>query len=247
MKIVVVGGTGLIGSRLVNQLRERGHEAVPASPSKGVDIITGQGLAAALAGASIMVDVTNAPAWEDAAVMNFFTTSTRNLLEYGSAAGVKHFVALSVVGTERMLASGYFRAKLAQEDLIKAGPIPYTIVRATQFFEFVKSIGDFSTRDGKVRLPAAPFQPMAAEDVASQLADIALEPPWKSTIDIAGPEKVGLDELIRRDLAARQDPREVVTDPAAGYFGVPVDDKSLVPLGAARLGSTTFKDWLKYV
>ena len=245
MKIVVIGGTGLIGSRLVNQLRERGHEAVAASPSKGVDIITGQGLAEALDGAPIMVDVTNAPAWEDAAVMNFFTTSTRNLLNHGSAAGVKHFVALSVVGTERMLASGYFRAKLAQEDLIKAGPIPYTIVRATQFFEFVKNIGDFSTREGKVRLPAAAFQPIAADDVARLVADISLETPLNGTVDIAGPEKVELDELIRRDLAAKQDPREVVSDPEAGYFGVPVDDKSLVPLGAARLGSTKFNDWIK--
>src|SRR5215469_12983445 len=211
MKIVVIGGTGLIGSRLVKQLGEHGHEAVAAAPNKGINSITGAGLADALKGASAVVDVTNSPSWEDAAVLEFFETSTRNLLAYGKSAGVKHHVALSVVGSERLLESGFFRAKLAQENLIKASSNPYTIVRATQFFEFVKAIGDFSTDGDKVRLPPDPIQPMAADDVAGVVERIGLGAPLNRTIDIAGPERFRLDELIRMDLASRRDPREVIT------------------------------------
>src|SRR5436190_22487759 len=210
MKIVVIGGTGLIGSKLVNKLRGQGHEAVAAAPNTGVNTITGEGLAEALKGASVVVDVTNSPSWDDAAVLKFFETSTRNLLAYEAAAGVGHHVALSVVGTERLLESGFFRAKLAQENLIKTSSIPYSIVRATQFFEFVKPIADFSTEGNKVRLPPALIQPMAADDVASALVRIATNSPVNDTVEIGGPEKFRLDELARRDLAARQDPREVI-------------------------------------
>jgi uncharacterized protein YbjT (DUF2867 family) len=247
MKIVVLGGTGLIGSRLVKKLRERGQEAVAASPSSGVNSITGEGLAEALKGASAAVDVTNSPSWEDAAVMQFFETSTRNLLESEAAAGVGHHIALSVVGTERLLDSGFFRAKLAQENLIKASAVPYTIVRATQFFEFVKSIGDFATEGNQVRLPSALFQPMAADDVASALAEIATSSPRKATIEIGGPEQFRLDELVRRDLAARKDPREVISDPRAHYYGIQVSERTLVPGKDARLGETRFEDWLRHV
>ena len=213
MKIVVIGGTGLIGSKLVKNLGEHGHEAVAASPSTGVNSITGEGLADALKGASVVVDVTNSPSWEDAAVLKFFETSTRNLLAYEAAAGVGHHVALSVVGTERLLESGFFRAKLAQENLIKASSIPYSIVRATQFFEFVKKIADYSTEGNKVRLPPALIQPMAADDVASALGRIATNSPVNGTVEIGGPEQFRLDELARRALAALQDPREVISDP----------------------------------
>src|SRR6266850_6344585 len=212
MKIVVVGGTGLIGSKLVNKLRERGHEAVAAAPNTGVNSITGEGLADALKGASAVVDVTNSPSWEDAAVLKFFETSTRNLLANEAAAGVGHHVALSVVGTERLLESGFFRAKFAQENLIKASSIPYSIVRATQFFEFVGSIAQSATDGQTVRLPPALFQPMAADDVASALAGIAMSSPVNGTVEIGGPEQFRLDELIRRDLAARKDPRELISD-----------------------------------
>src|SRR6266446_1496937 len=208
MKIVVIGGSGLIGSRLVTKLREQGHETVAASPKSGVDSITGEGLAEALKGASVVVDVTNSPSWEDEAVLNFFETSTRNLLTYGAAAGVKHHVALSVVGTERMLASGFFLAKIAQENLIKASSNPYTIVRATQFFEFVKGIADFSTEGNKVHLPSALIQPMAADDVASAVARVATGAPVKGMGEAGGPEKFRLDELGRQYLAANKDPRE---------------------------------------
>src|SRR5712675_2205286 len=194
MKIVVIGGTGLIGSKLVNKLHEQGHEAVAAAPNTGVNTITGEGLAEALKGASVVVDVTNSPSWEDAAVLNFFETSTRNLLTYEAAAGVKHHVALSVVGTERMLASGFFRAKMAQENLITASSIPYTIIRATQFFEFVKAIADLSTEGNKVRLPTALIQPMAAGDVASAVGRIATGSPVNGTVEVGGPEKFRLDE-----------------------------------------------------
>jgi uncharacterized protein YbjT (DUF2867 family) len=244
MKIVVIGGTGLIGSKLVKKLREQGHEAVAASPNTGVNSVTGQGLADALKGASVVVDVTNSPSWEDAAVLKFFETSTRNLLTYEAAAGVRHHVALSVVGTERLLASGFFRAKLAQENLIKASSIPYSIVRATQFFEFVKPIADFSTVGNQVRLPPALFQPMAADDVASAMVRIATSSPVNRTVEIGGPEQFRLDELVRRDLAARQDPREVISDPHAGYVGVAVSERSLVPDEDARLGEARFQDWL---
>ena len=243
MKIVVIGGTGLIGSRLVKTLREHGQEVVAASPSTGVNSITGEGLADALKGASVVVDVTNSPSWEDAAVLKFFETSTRNLLDREAAAGVRHHVALSVVGTERMLESGYFRAKLVQENLIKASSIPYSIVRATQFFEFVKNIADVSTEGNKVRLPPALFQPMAAEDVAGAIARIAMGSPVNDTVEIGGPEQFRLDELIRRDLAARKDPREVISDPRARYYGVAVSERTLVPNDDARLGQTRFEDW----
>jgi uncharacterized protein YbjT (DUF2867 family) len=244
MKIVVIGGTGLIGSKLVKKLREHGHEAVAASPNTGVNSVTGEGLADALKGASVVVDVTNSPSWEDAAVLKFFETSTRNLLANEAAAGVGHHVALSVVGTERLLESGFFRAKFAQEDLIKASSIPYSIVRATQFFEFVKSIGDFSTDGNKVLLPPAFIQPMAADDVASAVGKIAMGSPLNGTVEIAGPERFRLDELIRLDLAARKDPREVITDPQGRYYGINVIEKALIPDDAAQLGGAHFKDWL---
>ncbi len=245
MKIVVIGGTGLIGSKLVKKLRERGQEVVAASPSSGVNSITGEGLAAALKGASAAVDVTNSPSWEDAAVLKFFETSTRNLLKFEAAARVGHHVALSVVGTDRLVESGFFRAKIAQENLIKASAIPYSIVRATQFFEFVEKIADFSTEGNLVRMPPALIQPMAADDVASALAGIATSPPVNGTVEIGGPEQFRLDELIRRDLAARKDPREVITDPHGRYYGIAVSERALVPNDDARLGDTRFEDWLK--
>lgn len=244
MKIVVIGGSGLIGSRLVSKLRERGHDVVAASPNSGVNSVTGEGLAEALKGASVAVDVSNAPSWEDAAVMKFFDTSTRNLLSYEAAAGVGHHVALSVVGSERMLESGYFRAKIAQEDLIKSSSVPFSIVRATQFFEFVKGIADFSTDGNKVRLPSALIQPMAADDVASAVARVAVGQPINGTVEIGGPEKFRLDELVRRGLAAWKDPREVVADPHARYYGIAVSERTLVPGDDARLSKTTFETWL---
>ena len=244
MKIVVIGGSGLIGSKLVTKLREQGHEAIAASPNSGVNAITGEGLAEALKSASVVVDVTNSPSWEDAAVMKFFETSTRNQLDYEAAAGVGHHVALSVVGTERMLASGFFRAKMAQENLIKASSIPYTIIRATQFFEFVKGIADFSTEGNKVRLPSALIQPMAAEDVASAVARIATGSPVNGTVEVGGPEKFRLDELVRQGLAAGKDPREVVADPHARYYGIELSERTLLPSDDARLGETRFKTWL---
>jgi uncharacterized protein YbjT (DUF2867 family) len=246
MKIVVIGGTGLIGSRLVKKLREHGQEVVAASPSSGVNTLTGEGLADALTGASVVVDVTNSPSWEDAAVLKFFETSTRNLLDYEAAAGVRHHIALSVVGTERLLESGFFRAKLVQENLIKASSIPYSIIRATQFFEFVKKIADPSTDGNKVRLPPVLFQPMAADDVAGAIGRIAMSSPVNATVEIGGPEQFRLDELIRRDLAARKDPREVISDPHARYYGIEVSERTLVPNDDARLGDTRFEDWLSH-
>lgn len=244
MKIVVIGGSGLIGSRLVKQLREHGQEAIAASPDSGVNSVTGEGLADVLKGAPVVVDVSNAPSWEDSAVMKFFETSTRNLLSAEAAASVKHHVALSVVGTDRMLESGYFRAKIAQENLVKRSSIPYTIVRATQFFEFVKAIADFSTEGNKVRMPSALIQPMAADDVASALARVAVGPPVNGIVEIGGPEKFRLDELVRRDLAARNDPREVVTDPHGRYYGIEVSERTLIPGDDAQLGKTRFETWL---
>ena len=232
MKIVVIGGTGLIGSRLVNNLRAHGHEAVAASPQSGVNSVTGDGLADALKGASVVIDVTNSPSWEDTEVLKFFETSTRNLLAYEAAEGVGHHIALSVVGTERLLESGFFRAKLAQENLIKASKNPYTIVRATQFFEFVKQIVDYSTEGNIVRMPPALIQPMAADDVASAVARIATNPPVNGTVEIGGPEQFRLDELARRFLAARPDsadPREVISDPHGRYYGIEVSERALVP------------------
>ena len=244
MKIVVIGGTGLIGSKLVNKLREHGHEAVAASPNSGVNTLTGEGLAEALKGASVVVDVSNSPSWEDKAVLDFFETSTRNLLAAEAAAGVKHHVALSVVGTERLLESGYFRAKIAQENLIKASSIPYSIVRATQFFEFVKGIADFSTKDNEVHLPTALIQPMAADDVASAIGKVAVGEPVNGIVEVGGPEQFHLDELIRRGLAARKDPRKVVGDPQAKYYGVKLTERELVPESNASLGKIRFDEWL---
>ena len=245
MKIVVIGGSGLIGSKLVTKLRENGHEAVAASPNTGVNTITGEGLAEALKGASVVVDVSNSPSWEDAAVMKFFETSTRNLLTNEIAAGVGHHVALSVVGTDRMLSSGYFRAKMAQEKLIEDSPIPYSIVHATQFFEFIKGIADISTVDNKVRLPHVLFQPMAADDVASAVGRVAMGAPVNGTVEVGGPEKFQLDELIQQALAAWKDPREVVADPHATYYGVEVSERTLIPDDGAQLSETRFVDWLK--
>jgi uncharacterized protein YbjT (DUF2867 family) len=246
MKIVVIGGSGLIGSKLVPKLRERGHEAVAASPNSGVNTLTGQGLAEALKGASVVVDVSNSPSWEDAAVMKFFETSTRNLLASEAVAGVGHHIALSVVGSERMLESGYFRAKIAQENLIKGSSIPCSIIRATQFFEFVKGIADFSTDGNKVRLPPALIQPMAADDVASAVGRVATASPVNGTVEVGGPEQFRLDELIRQDLSARKDPREVVADPHARYYGVELSERTLLPGDDARLSETRFADWLKH-
>jgi uncharacterized protein YbjT (DUF2867 family) len=244
MKIVVIGGSGLIGSKLVTKLREHGHEAIAASPNSGVNTLTGEGLAEALKGASVVVDVSNSPAWEDAAVMKFFETSTRNLLAYEAAAGVGHHVALSVVGSERLLESGYFRAKIAQEKLIKESSIPYTIVRATQFFEFLKGLADISIDGDKVHLPPVLFQPMAADDVASGVGRIAVSPPVNGIVEIGGPEQFRLDELVRRRLATLKDSREVITDPHARYSGAEVSERTLVPGDDARLGETRFETWL---
>jgi uncharacterized protein YbjT (DUF2867 family) len=245
MKIVVIGGSGLIGKKLVKLLGERGHEVVAASPSTGVNAVTGEGLAEALTGARVVVDVANAPSWEDKAVLEFFETSGRNLLAAEAAAGVTHHVALSVVGTERLLASGYFRAKMAQERLIKASKIPYTIVRATQFFEFVGGIAQISTEGQEVRLPPALMQPIASDDVAALLADIAAGGPLNGTVEIAGPEPIRMDELVRRYLAATRDARTVITDPDARYYGVEVNDQSLTPGDNPRTGPTRFDEWLR--
>lgn len=244
MKVVVVGGSGLIGKKLVPLLRGRGHEAVAASPSSGVNAVTGEGLAAALAGADVVVDVANAPAWGDAEVLAFFTASTRNLLAAEAAAGVRHHVALSIVGADRIPDSGYMRAKVAQEALITAGPVPYTVVRAAQFFEFLATIAQGGGAGDTLRLPAAPMQPLAADDVAAALADVALAPPANAVLDLAGPEKQSVADFVRRALAAAGDPRAVVADPQARYFGAALDAHGLAPAGAARLGPTRFEDWL---
>jgi uncharacterized protein YbjT (DUF2867 family) len=247
MKIVVIGGTGLIGSKLVKRLREDGHDTLAASPDTGVDIITGRGLAEALQGARVVVDVANAPDWGDAAVMEFFQTSARNVLAAEATAGVAHHVALSVVGTDLLQGSGYFRAKLAQEKAVKAAAVPWTILRATQFFEFIAGIADSSTKDGAVPLPPIFFQPEAAEDVAATLADIAEGAPVNGIIELAGPERFRLDELVRRYLSEKGDPRRVVTDAHAPYFGLVVeDDHVLVPGGEHRVGAASFADWLSH-
>jgi len=244
MKIVVIGGTGLIGSKLVSKLREHGHEAVAAAPNTGVNTLTGEGLTEVLKEASVVVDVSNSPSWEDAAVLNFFETSTRNLLTHEAAAGIRHHVALSVVGTERLAESGYFRAKIAQEKLIKESSIPYSIVHATQFFEFLKGLADISVVGGKVRLPPVLFQPMAADDVASAVGTIAVGPPVNGIVEIGGPEQFRLDELVRRRLATLKDPREVIADPTARYSGAQIGERTLVPDNNARLGETRFDTWL---
>ncbi len=245
MKIVVIGGTGLIGSKLVENLRKDGHEPLAASPDTGVNALTGEGLAEALEGAKVVVDVANAPAWEDAAVLDFFQTSSRNLLAAETAAGVGHHVTLSVVGADRLAAeSGYMRAKVAQEELVKAGPVPYTIVRATQFFEFIGRIADSSSDGDTVRLSPALVQPEAADDVASTLADVAVGAPLNDTVELAGPEAFRLDELARRVLKAKDDRRQVTADVHARYFGAELDDRSLTPGDDARIASTRFEDWL---
>lgn len=244
MNIVIIGGSGLIGKQLTNLLRQRGHTVAAASPSTGVNAVTGEGLAEALRDAQVVVDVTNSPSFEDEAVMHFFRASTQNLLAACARAGVGHFVALSVVGSERVPDSGYFRAKVAQEALIKAGPVPYTLLRATQFFEFLMSVAHVGTVGNTVALPSAPLQPIAAADVAAALADVALQAPLNGTCEVAGPEAVPLDALIRRVLQARQDPREVVSDANAMYFGTRIDERSLVPGAGARIGQTTLREWL---
>ena len=244
MKIVVVGGTGLIGAKVVNNLHKQGHEVLVASRSSGIDVLTGKGLAEALKGAQVVVDSSNAPSWEATAVMRFFQTSTRNLLDSEAVAGVGHHVAVSVVGAERMPGSAYMPAKVAQESAIQAGPIPYTIVRATQFFEFVGAIADSGMVDGAVRLPPVQFQPIAAEDVASAVARIAVAAPLNATVEVAGPERKPLEQFIRQLFAARKDTRQVIVDPNALYYAAKVDDRSLVPGGQAQLGKIRFEDWL---
>ena len=247
MKIVVIGGTGLIGSKVVEKLKQKGHEVIAAAPNTGVNTITGEGLAGALAGAQVVVDVANSPSFEDQAAMDFFQTAGRNLTAAEEAAGVKHHVALSVVGTERLQDSGYFRAKLGQEKIIKSSPIPYTLIHATQFFEFVRSIAQFSTEGDTVRLPPVLFQPMAADDVASAVAEAALAEPVNGTIEIAGPDTFTLDEPVRKVLEYDNDTRKVIADPQAPYFGIKVAEKALVPGPNPRLGSTKFDWWLTHV
>ena len=244
MKIVVIGGTGLIGSKLVDRLREAGQEPLPASPESGVDIITGAGLAEAMEGAEVVVDVSNAPNWGAEAVMDFFMTSIRNILSAEVAAGVAHHVGLSVVGADRLADSGYMRAKVAQEEAIEAGTVPYTIVRATQFFEFLGRIAE-SNEDGEtVRVAPVLIQPEAADDVAAALAAVAVEAPLNGTVELGGPERFRLDELVQRVLDANGDARRVTADPSARYFGAELDDRSLVPGDDARIAPTRFEDWL---
>jgi uncharacterized protein YbjT (DUF2867 family) len=244
MKIVVIGGTGLIGSKVVKKLSDSGYDAVAASPNSGVNTLTGEGLAEVLKGASVVVDVSNSPSFDDAPVMQFFQTSTRNLLAFEAAAGVGHHVALSVVGSDRLPDSGYLRAKVAQEKLIKESPIPYSIVRATQFFEFLTRIADSATEGTTVRLPSVGFQPLAADDVASAVAKVAMGSPLNGTVEVAGPEQFRFDEFISRGLSARNDPREVIADPHAPYFGTELSERSLVPDDGALIGETRFADWL---
>jgi uncharacterized protein YbjT (DUF2867 family) len=245
MKIVVIGGSGLIGSKLVKSLAKQGHEVLPASPSSGVNTITGEGLAEAVAGAQVVVDLANAPSWEDKAVLEFFETSGRNLLAADAAAGVRHHIALSIVGTDRTPDNGYFRAKVAQEKLIENSGIPYTIIRSTQFLEFLGGIAASSTNGSIVRLSPGLFQPIAADDVAAIVADVALDAPRNGVVEIAGPERAPFNQIIARYLQAVGDPREVVSDPEARYFGGRVEERSLVPLGAARLGRIGLDEWLR--
>jgi uncharacterized protein YbjT (DUF2867 family) len=244
MKIVVIGGSGLIGTKVVNNLRNRGHDVVAASPRSGVNTITGEGLAEALAGSAVVVDVANSPSFDDNAVLEFFETSSRNLLAAEAVAGVRHHVALSIVGADRLTDSGYLRAKVAQEKLIEASKIPYTIVRSTQFFEFLDAIAQSNTEGGTVRLPPALFQPIASDDVAAMLAEVALGAPANGIIEVAGPERVSMAELVQQFLNAKHDKRKVVTDAHARYFGAELSGRSLVPGGRARIGRTRFEDWL---
>ncbi len=244
MKIVIIGGTGLIGTKTANQLRQVGHEVVQSSPSTGVDTLTGEGLDEVLKGADVVIDVTNSPSFEPQTVLDFFETSTRNILAAEKRAGVRHHVALSIVNTDRPPGNGYFHAKAAQEKLIKAGDVPWSIVRATQFFEFVGAIAQSATEGQTVRVPSAKVQFMAADDVAAAVADAAISPPLNATIDTAGPERVPFDEVVGRWLNAHNDPRNIVADASAPYFGTPIDDQTLVPLGEARIGKIRFEDWL---
>jgi uncharacterized protein YbjT (DUF2867 family) len=245
MKIVVIGGSGLIGSKLVAKLERHGEQAVAASPNSGVDTLTGEGLSEVLEGAQVVVDVSNSPKWDDDAVMHFFETSSRNLLAAEEAAGVRHHVALSVVGTERLQESGYFRAKMAQEELIQASSIPYSIVHATQFFEFIENIAGDATEGNVVRLPPALIQPMAADDVASAVCRVAVGPPLGGIVEIAGPDQFRLDELVRGQLKAHDDPREVIADPHARYFGITPGERTLLPGADARIAETRLDEWSK--
>jgi len=244
MKIVIIGGSGLIGSKVVRKLRDQGNEAVPAAPNTGVNTLTGEGLPEALKGAAVVVDVSNSPSFEDAAVLNFFRTSTTNLLAAEAAAGVRHHVALSVVGTDRLSESGYMRAKIAQEKLIEQASIPYSIVHATQFFEFLKGIADGATDGDTVRLAPVLIQPMAAEDVAIEVAKVAAGAPLNRIVEMGGPEQFRLDEIVRRYLAAREDPRSVIADPHARYYGAELGERTLVPDNSATIGETRFEAWL---
>jgi uncharacterized protein YbjT (DUF2867 family) len=246
MRIVVIGGSGLVGAKLVSKLRWCGQQVVAASPASGINTITGEGLAEALAGAQVVVDVANSPSFEGKAVLEFFETSGRNLLAAEATAGVRHHAALSVVGTDRLLASGYFRGKMAQERLIKASHVPYTIVRSTQFFESVGDIARSSTDGKTVRLSPALVQPIASDDVAASMAEVALGKPVNGTVEVAGPERMRLTELVQRFFAATQDERMVITDVHARYFGVELHDQSLVPGDDARITSTRFEDWLEH-
>jgi uncharacterized protein YbjT (DUF2867 family) len=247
MKIVVIGGTGLIGSKVVEKLKAKGHGVVAAAPNTGVNTITGEGLNEALDGAEVVVDVSNSPSFDGTAAMNFFQTAGRNIAHAEVGAGIRHHIALSVVGTERLQDSGYFQAKLAQEDQIKSGPIPYTMIRATQFFEFLRGIAQAATREDTVRLPHAPFQPMAADDVATAVAAAAVAPPANGLVEVAGPDRFFIDELVASVLAYDKDPRKVIADPDALYFDVKLEGGWLLPSRSARLGSTGFDWWLTHV
>jgi len=244
MKVVVIGGTGLIGSNVVAKLNARGHVAVAASPASGVDTVTGEGVLDVLKGAEVVVDVSNSPSFADADVLEFFTKSTSNLLAAEEVAGVGHHVALSIVGTERLPDSGYLRAKVAQESLIKSSAVPYSIVHATQFFEFFKGIAASATVDNEIRLSTGLVQPIAADDVATEVAEVAVATPLKDTVEIGGPEAFGLDQFIARGLAAHHDPRTVISDPDALYFGTKLTGRELCPADGAKTGATTFDDWL---
>ena len=244
MKIVIIGGSGLIGSKVVRKLLEQGNEAVPASPNTGVNTLTGEGLAGVLKDAAVVVDVSNSPSFEDAAVLNFFETSTTNLLTAEAAAGVRHHVALSVVGTDRLSESGYMRAKIAQERLIEQSSIPYSIVHATQFFEFIKGIADAATVGATVRLAPVLIQPTAAEDVATEVAKVAVGAPINGIVEVSGPEQFRLDEIVRRYLAAGDDRRSVIADAHARYYGAELGERTLVPNNNANIGETRFEDWL---
>jgi len=245
MKIVVIGGTGLIGSKTVAILRQAGHEVLAAAPSNGVNSITGEGLKEAMAGAQVVVDLANSPSFEDKAVLEFFETSERNLLPVEAAAGVRHHVALSIVGTDRSPEIGYFRAKVAQEKLILASGIPFTVIRATQFMEFIGGVADSGAEGNTVRISSGPFQPIAADDVASVVAEVALAAPRNGIVEIAGPEKAPFSDFVARYLRAKRDPRKVVSDPEAQYFGGRVGEYTLVPMGEARLGRIGLDEWLR--